>query len=42
MFELPGETGISEVVINKEAAEKRADPLYIYADRKKETAQRGS
>ena len=36
MYELPGETGISEVVINKEAAEKRAEPLYIYADRKKD------
>jgi ATP-dependent Clp protease ATP-binding subunit ClpX len=42
MFELPGETGISEVVINKEAAEKRAEPLYIYADRKKDAAQRSS
>jgi ATP-dependent Clp protease ATP-binding subunit ClpX len=40
MFELPGETGISEVVINKEAAEKRAEPLYIYTDRKKDVAQR--
>jgi ATP-dependent Clp protease ATP-binding subunit ClpX len=42
MYELPGETGISEVVINKEAAEKRADPLYIYTDRKKEATQRSS
>ena len=42
MYELPGETGISEVVINKEAAEKRADPLYIYTDRKKEASQRSS
>jgi hypothetical protein len=29
------------VVINKEAAEKRAEPLYIYTDRKKD-AQRSS
>ncbi len=28
--------------INKEAAEKRADPLYIYTDRKKEASQRSS
>ena len=42
MYELPGETGISEVVINKEAAEKRAEPLYIYADRKKDGTQRSS
>jgi ATP-dependent Clp protease ATP-binding subunit ClpX len=41
MYELPGESGISEVVINKEAAEKRAEPLYIYTDRKKD-AQRSS
>jgi ATP-dependent Clp protease ATP-binding subunit ClpX len=40
MYELPGETGISEVVINKEAAEKRAEPLYIYTDRKKDAASR--
>jgi ATP-dependent Clp protease ATP-binding subunit ClpX len=38
MFDLPGETEISEVVINKEAAEKRAEPLYIYTDRKKEAS----
>ena len=42
MYELPGETGISEVVINREAAEKRAEPLYIYADRKKDATQRSS
>jgi ATP-dependent Clp protease ATP-binding subunit ClpX len=42
MFELPGESGISEVVINKEAAEKRAEPLYIYTDRKKDATQRSS
>src|ERR1700728_3319529 len=39
MYELPGETGISEVVINREAAEKRAEPLYIYADRKKDATR---
>jgi len=26
-------------VINKEAAEKRAEPLYIYADRKKDATR---
>jgi ATP-dependent Clp protease ATP-binding subunit ClpX len=39
MYELPGESGISEVVINKEAAEKRAEPLYIYTDRKKDATR---
>ncbi|GAB3448522.1 ATP-dependent Clp protease ATP-binding subunit ClpX [Insolitispirillum peregrinum] len=33
MFDLPGQEGIEEVVVNKEAAEQRAKPLVIYADR---------
>ena len=33
MFDLPGQDGIEEVVVNKEAAEQRAKPLVIYADR---------
>lgn len=32
MFDLPGSSGIEEVVVNREAAEKRAKPLFIYSD----------
>ncbi len=34
MFDLPG-SDVSEVVINQEAAEKRAEPLYVHADKEK-------
>ena len=34
MFELPGLEGVEEVVINREVVEGRAQPLYIYADRR--------
>jgi ATP-dependent Clp protease ATP-binding subunit ClpX len=34
MFDLPGLEGVEEVVINGEVAEGRAQPLYIYADRR--------
>ncbi|NKD54225.1 MULTISPECIES: ATP-dependent Clp protease ATP-binding subunit ClpX [unclassified Haematospirillum] len=33
MFDLPGNEGIEEVVVNKEAAELRAKPLVIYSER---------
>jgi ATP-dependent Clp protease ATP-binding subunit ClpX len=33
MFELPALSGVSEVVINSEVVEGRAQPLYIYSDR---------
>ena len=33
MFELPGLESVEEMVINREVAEERAEPLYIYADR---------
>ena len=36
MFELPGLDGVEEVVINKEVAEQRAKPLYIYSERREE------
>ncbi|MBW7849671.1 MAG: ATP-dependent Clp protease ATP-binding subunit ClpX [Rhodospirillales bacterium] len=36
MFELPGLDGVEEVVINKEVAEQRAKPLYIYSDRRED------
>jgi len=34
MFELPALNGVSEVVINSEVVEGRAQPLYIYSDRR--------
>src|SRR6266478_1488800 len=34
MFELPGLDGVTGIVINKEVAEGRAQPLYIYSDRR--------
>ncbi|MCS6853841.1 MAG: ATP-dependent Clp protease ATP-binding subunit ClpX [Elioraea sp.] len=37
MFDLPGLDGVEEVVVNREVAEGRASPLYIYAERRGET-----
>ena len=34
MFELPSLDGVEEMVINSEVVEGRAQPLYIYADRR--------
>ena len=34
MFDLPGLESVEEIVINREVAEDRATPLYIYADRR--------
>jgi ATP-dependent Clp protease ATP-binding subunit ClpX len=34
MFDLPGLESVEEIVINREVAENRATPLYIYADRR--------
>ena len=36
MFELPGLEGVQEVVINGEVVSGNAQPLYIYADKKKD------
>ena len=38
MFELPGMEGVEEVVINEEVVDGKGQPLYIYADKKKEEA----
>lgn len=38
MFDLPGLENVSEVVINGEVAEGRAEPLYLYAENKTEAA----
>ncbi|MBL6946195.1 MAG: ATP-dependent Clp protease ATP-binding subunit ClpX [Rhodospirillales bacterium] len=34
MFDLPGLEGVEEIVVNREVAEERADPLYIYSERR--------
>ena len=34
MFELPGLEGVEEVVVNREVAEERADPLFILSERR--------
>ena len=36
MFELPGLDGVEEVVINREVAESRANPLYLYGKERAE------
>ena len=38
MFDLPGLDGVSEVVINGEVAEGRAEPLYTYSEKRAESA----
>ncbi len=38
MFDLPGLESVEEVVINKEVAEARANPLFIYSERAREPA----
>lgn len=42
MYELPGLESVEEVVINKEVVEGRADPLYIYAERRDEAGSSAS
>ena len=36
MFELPGLDGVEEIAINREVVEGRAQPLYIYTDRRED------
>ena len=38
MFELPGLDGVEEVVINREVAESRANPLYLYGKERVENS----
>ena len=38
MFELPGLDGVEEVVINREVAESRANPLYMYSKERAESS----
>ncbi len=37
MFELPGLDGVEEIAINREVVEGRAQPLYIYTERREDT-----
>ena len=39
MFDLPGLQGVEEIVINREVVEGRAQPLYIYAERREDVEQ---
>jgi len=36
MFDLPSLAGVEEVVINREVVEGRAQPLFIYSDRRED------
>jgi ATP-dependent Clp protease ATP-binding subunit ClpX len=36
MYELPGLEAVEEIVINREVVEGRAEPLYIYSDRRED------
>ena len=36
MYELPGLEGAEEIVINREVVEGRAEPLYIYSERRED------
>ena len=38
MFDLPGLDGVEEVVINREVAEGRANPLFLYGKERAETS----
>ena len=42
MFDLPALEGVGEVVINNEVVEGRAQPLYIYSDRRADDAVKGA
>jgi ATP-dependent Clp protease ATP-binding subunit ClpX len=42
MYDLPSLDGVEEVVINREVVEGRAEPLYIYADRREDVESSAS
>ena len=42
MFDLPALEGVGEVVINNEVVEGRAQPLYIYSDRRADDVVKGA
>ena len=38
MFDLPGLDGVEEVVINRDVAESKQTPVYVYGKERKETS----
>jgi len=38
MFDLPGLDGVGEVMINREVAEARANPLFLYGKERAESS----
>ncbi len=42
MYNLPGMTDVNEVVINREVVETKGQPIYIYGDKKKDSAAAAS
>jgi ATP-dependent Clp protease ATP-binding subunit ClpX len=38
MFDLPGLDGVEEVVINRDVAESRQSPVYVYGKERAETS----
>ena len=42
MYELPSMEGVEQIVINREVVEGRAEPLYIYSDRRDEVESSAS
>nr|AAX14030.1 ATP-binding subunit heat shock protein ClpX [Azospirillum brasilense] len=42
MFDLPGLSGVEEILVNKEVVEGRAKPLYVYAERRGEQKAPGA
>ncbi|MFT8807080.1 ATP-dependent Clp protease ATP-binding subunit ClpX [Gluconobacter sp.] len=42
MFDLPGLEGVEEVVINKDVAENKAQPVYVYGKGKSEPAEQSA
>ncbi|GLQ65363.1 ATP-dependent Clp protease ATP-binding subunit ClpX [Gluconobacter kondonii] len=42
MFDLPGLEGVEEVVINREVAESKAQPVYVYGKGKSEPAEQSA
>ncbi len=41
MFEIPGQSGIEEVVINEDVVKNGSEPLVIYAKKSKDKAKAG-
>ena len=42
MYDLPGMAGVEEVVVNKDAVEKSAQPLFVYSEENSSDAEPAS